>query len=269
MRHYSLAYLSAHRATVPEFIDIASQTGYAYVGLRLRPNLPGAPYQSFIDEPNVQRETLARLKNTGVQVFDIEIIRIGAQFDPHDYSALLEAGASLGAKAVLVASDDDLESRFAENYAKLCEFMKPYGLSADLEFMPWTGIKNAKAALSAIRSAGSPVNAGILVDALHFGRSSTSLEDLGRIPKDLIHYAQICDAQAGLGFTVEEMIQTAREDRLLPGEGTIDLDGLFATLPNTLPVSIEIPNFNRSNAVGEKAWAKAAIDATRELLKDN
>jgi sugar phosphate isomerase/epimerase len=269
MRRYSLAYLSAHRATVPEFIDIASQTGYECVGLRLRPNLPGAPFQSFIDEPNVQRETLARLKNTGVQVFDIEIIRIGPQFNPHDYISLLEAGAALGAKAVLVASDDDVEPRFAENYAKLCEFMKPYGLSADLEFMPWTGIKNAKAAVHAIQSAGSPGNAGLLVDALHFGRSTTTLEDLASIPKDLMHYAQICDAEGGVDFTVEEMIQTAREDRLLPGEGTIDLVGLFSALPNTIPISVEIPNFKRSGEIGEKAWAQAAIDATKLLLRDS
>ena len=83
-----------------------------------------------------------------------------------------------------------------------------------------------------------------------------------------MHYAQMCDAQGGLDFTVEEMIQTAREDRLLPGEGTINLVGLFSTLPSTIPISVEIPNFKRSAEIGEKAWAQAAIDATKLLVQD-
>ena len=33
----------------------------------------------------------------------------------------------------------------------------------------------------------------MLVDTLHVGRSSTTLDDLRDIPREWIHYAQLCD----------------------------------------------------------------------------
>ncbi len=268
MRTYSLAYLTANASTAPEAIGIAAALGYGFVGLRLQPNGPGAPFQSFIHDAAVQRETLARMADTGVQVFDLEIIRIGEQFDPVVHRPLLEAGAALKARAVLIAADDSNEQRLAQHYAQLCEFMQPYGLTADLEFMPWTGVKDAQAAMRVVREAGTPKNAGILVDALHFGRSTTTLQDIAAIPRDLLHYAQMCDAQVGLNFTTEELIHTARQERLLPGEGNIDVKGLFATLPQDLPVSVEIVNLERSKPIGDKAWAELCLNATKKVLGD-
>ena len=268
LRSYSLAYLTANESSVPEAISIAAELGYSSVGLRLKPNAPGAPFQSFIDDVQIQRETLARMADTGVTVFDIEIIRIGEVFDPAPYRALLEAGAALKAKAVLVAADDTHEPRLAQHYAQLCEYMQPYGLTADLEFMPWTGVKDAKAALRIMALAGHPKNAGILVDALHFGRSTSTLDDIANIPSHLLHYAQMCDAKAGLHFSTEELIHTARQERMLPGEGGIDLKGLFNALPGDMPVSIEIPDMIRAKAMGDKAWAEKALQATRHVLGD-
>jgi sugar phosphate isomerase/epimerase len=268
MRPYSLAYLTANASTVPQAIGIAAQLGYGFVGLRLQPNAPGAPHQRLMGDRAVLRETLARMADTGVQVFDLEIIRIGEVFDPVVHRPLLEAGAALKARAVLIAADDSNEQRFADHYAQLCAFMQPYGLTADLEFMPWTGVKDAQAAMRVVSQAGTPKNAGILVDALHFGRSTSSLADIAAIPRELLHYAQICDAQAGLNFTTEQLIHTARQERLLPGEGNIDLAGLFATLPQDLPVSVEVVNLERAQPIGDQAWAEFALNATKKVLDD-
>lgn len=268
MRTYSLAYLTANASTVPEAIRIAADLGYAYVGLRVQPNGPGAPFQSLIGDAAVLRETQALMRDTGVGVYDLEIIRIGEHFNPADHAALMDIGQTLGAKAVLIAADDTNETRLADHYARLCEVMRPYGLTADLEFMPWTAVKDAKSALRVIDLAGRPSNAGILVDALHFGRSTTSLADIAAIPRALLHYAQMCDATAGLNFTDDQLIHTARQERLLPGEGTIDVVGLFATLPQDLPVSVEIVNLERSKPIGDKAWAALCLQATQKVLGD-
>ena len=268
MRTYSLAYLTANASTVPQAVRIAAEFGYAYVGLRVQPNGPGAPYQTLIGDAAVLRETQAVMRDTGVGVYDLEIIRIGEQFNLADHAALMDIGQALNAKAVLIAADDINESRLADNYALLCEAMRPYGLTADLEFMPWTAVKDANSAMRVIERAGRPSNAGILVDALHFGRSTTSLADIAAIPRELLHYAQMCDAQAGLNFTTEELIHTARQERLLPGEGNIDVKGLFATLPQDLPVSVEIVNLERSKPIGDKAWAELCLNATKKVLGD-
>jgi len=268
MRRYSLAYLTANASTVPQAIDMAAALGYASVGLRLQPNGPGAPFQTLIGDAAVLRETQAIMRDTGVGVYDLEIIRIGERFNVAEHIALLDMGQTLGAKAVLIAADDTQESRLAEHYARLCEVMRGYGLTADLEFMPWTAVKDAKSALRVIELAGTPSNAGILVDALHFGRSTTSLQDIAAIPRDLLHYAQVCDAQAGLNFTTEALIHTARQARLLPSEGNIDVQGLFAALPQDLPVSVEIVNLERSKLIGDKAWAELCLNATKKVLGD-
>ncbi|TXI63278.1 MAG: sugar phosphate isomerase/epimerase [Limnohabitans sp.] len=262
-RIHSLAYLSSHRCTPAEAIRIAAQTGYQFVGLRLWPNAPGAPQQHLLDQPAALREALATQKETGVGVFDLEIIRINEQFDPHTWDALYDVGAQLQAKAILVAGDDPDEARLTDNYARLCEVMKPYGMSADLEFMPWTEVKDAKSALRIVRNAGMPANAGILVDALHFGRSTTSLDDIRAIPRQLLHYAQICDAQAGMHFSTEDMIHTARCERLLPGDGTIDIRGLFAALPADLPISVEVVNFGREAHTPPANWAAECLARSR------
>jgi sugar phosphate isomerase/epimerase len=266
-RQYSLAYLTSYQCTPPQAIRVAAATGYAHVGLRLWPNAPGAPQQYLLGEPEVLRETLAAQRDTGVGVFDLEIIRIGEQFDPHTWDALYEAGAALKAQAILVAGDDADEERLTENYARLCEVMQPFGMTADLEFMPWTAVKDAKSALRIVQNAGSPANAGILVDALHFGRSTTTLDDIRAIPRDLLHYAQICDAQAGLNFSTEEMIHTARSERLLPGQGNIDLQGLFSALPAGLPVSVEVVNFAQQAAASPKDWAASCLAASRPFTQ--
>lgn len=266
MRDYSLAYLTACHSTVPEAVDIAHACGYRAVGLRVRPNAPGAPYQALLGDEPLIRETLARLQSTGVTVFDLEIIRLDAQFQVQTYEAMLALGQRLGARAVLVAADDLEPVRLAQNYARLCEFMQPFGLSANLEFMPWTAVRTANEAQQVIRAAGEPGNAGVLVDALHFGRSHTTLQDIRDIPRSWIHYAQICDAEAGTAFTTEQLIHTAREERLLPGEGTIDLAGLFRAIPGDIPVSVEVVNLSRSRAMGDAAWARLALEASRRVV---
>lgn len=266
-RLYSLAYLGSHRCTPAQAIQVAAQTGYQYVGLRLWPNAPGAPQQHLLGQPQALREALAAQSDTGVGVFDLEIIRINAQFDPHTWDALYDVGAQLKAKAILVAGDDTDETRLTDNYARLCEVMQPYGMTADLEFMPWTAVKDAKSALRIVQNAGSPSNAGILVDALHFGRSATTLEDIRAIPRELLHYAQICDAEAGLNFTTEEMIHTARCERLLPGDGSIDVRSLFAALPADLPVSVEVVNFGREANTPPTAWAAECLAKSRPFVE--
>ncbi len=266
-RIYSLAYLSSHRCTPAQAIQVAAQTGYSFVGLRLWPNAAGAPQQHLLGQPEALRETLAAQRDTGVGVFDLEIIRIGEQFDPHTWDALYDAGSALKAKAILVAGDDANEARLTDNYARLCEVMKPFGMTADLEFMPWTAVKDAASALRIMKNAGMPSNAGILVDALHFGRSTTTLDDIRAIPRALLHYAQICDAQAGLNFSTEQMIHTARCERLLPGDGTIDVQGLFDALPADLPVSVEVVNFGREANTSVRDWAAECLAKSRPFVE--
>jgi sugar phosphate isomerase/epimerase len=264
-RFYSLAYLTSCHLSPSDVFRVGAELGYHAVGFRFLPNMPGGPQQHLIGKPELLRETLAVQRDTGLQVVDLEIIRIGENFDAAQFDPLFEIGAALKAKAVLVAGDDTNEERLATSYARLCERMRPYHLTADLEFMPWTALDCVSTALRVIDRAGQPANAGILTDALHFGRSATTLADVRNMPRHLLHYAQICDAKAGHNFTTEEMIHTARSERLLAGEGDIDVKGLFAALPPDLPVSVEVIHNERMarlglDYAGQKEWARICLD---------
>ena len=167
---------------------------------------------------------------------------------------------------MLVAGDDPVPARLAESYARLCAVMRPYGFTADLEFMPWTAIPNLRSALEVIAAAGRPENAGVLVDALHYARSDTRLDEIASIQRRWLHYAQICDAPADLPETQAEYLHMGRCKRLLPGEGGIGLRELYARLPADLPISVEIPNDLRAPACGYREWARQALVATRTVL---
>ena len=262
-RAYSLAYLSSHRCTAAQALAVAARQGYGFVGLRLWPNAPGGAHQAMLGQPALLKEALAVQRDTGVGVFDLEIIRIGPEFDPHTWDALYEAGAALKAKAILVAGDDSDTARLATNYARLCEVMAPFGMTADLEFMPWTAVPDARRALRTVQAAGMAANACILVDALHVGRSHTTPDDIRALPRALLHYAQICDAQAGTHWSTEQMIHTARCQRLLPGEGSIDVRGLFEALPADLPISVEVIDLEREQAHSPDDWAALCLAASR------
>lgn len=264
---YSLAYMTSHRCTPVQSISVAARLGYGLVGFRAWPNTPDGPHQPLIGHPEAVRETLAALRDTGVGVLDLEIIRLNADFDVHTWDALYELGAMLGARHILVVGDDRDEGRLADHYAQLCDALRPFGLTADLEFMAWTAVPDARSALRVLRAAGSPSNAGILVDALHVGRSHTTLDDLRALPAEWLHYQQLCDGTAGTGFTDEELVHTARCARLFPGEGTIDLRGILQALPASLPVSVEIVHLLREAATDPLDWAAQCLQATRRVVE--
>lgn len=268
MRSYSLAYLSAPPTlTAPQVVEVAAAVGYQFVGLRLLPSAPGGTWQPLISDPALLRETQAQLRDTGVGVMDLEVIRIGAGFDPGACATFMEVGATLQARAVLVIGEDTDEARLADSFARLCALAAPYGLTVDLEFLPWSTVPDASSAMRVVQRAGAPANAGVLVDALHAARSSTTLDDIAAIPRSQLHYAQICDAPLGGPFTVEELLHTARQERLLPGEGGIGLARIFAQLPESLPVSVEIPHHLRMPQLGAREWARQALAATRAVLE--
>lgn len=264
---YSLAYLTSTPLAPPDAVVLADKLGYQAIGVRIAPAAPGGEFSPLTTDPVMLRETVRRIEDTGIPVFDVEIARLGADFKPDHFTAFLEAAGRLKARAILVAGDDPDESRLTDSFAKFCRAAEPYGLTADLEFMPWTAVKNAKAALRIVSTAGEP-NGRVLVDALHVARSATTLDDVAGLPRHLLSYAQLCDAPAGIPATQEELIHTARCARLLPGDGGIDLHGLVRALPDDLPLSLEIPNAEWLPKLGAEEWGRRALAAARQIVAE-
>ena len=103
MRSLSLAALTMLDVPPPEQVRIAALTGYSHVGLRLLPATPDDPdYDMLGDTPTV-RETLAALRDTGIRVSDVEIVRLTPDFSLDALQPFLETAARLEAQQVLDA----------------------------------------------------------------------------------------------------------------------------------------------------------------------
>jgi len=265
MPAFSLAALTVLELAPPALIDVAAACGYDAVGIRLLPTMPGAVAYPLMDDATTLKETLARLDATGIRVADLEVVALRPETDIAAFSAFFETGARLGAKHILVAAYDPDLGRFVDRYAAFCEAAAPYGLTADLEFMPWTYVPDLATA-SRIVAPMAQANAGILVDALHFDRSRSSVAELGTVPVPRLHYWQLCDGPAERPATTEALIDAARHERMFPGEGGIDLVALARAMPADITISIEVPTVGLARTMGARDRARRALDAARNVI---
>jgi sugar phosphate isomerase/epimerase len=266
MANFSLAALTVLDLAPPEMIELAVRCGYEKVGLRLLPATPGGIAYRLMEDAPLMRETLRRLQSTGVTVADLEVVAFRPETDVASFTPFFEAGARLGAKHILVAAYDPDLPRFSDRYRQFCEVAAQHGLTSDLEFMPWTSVPDLKTAMRIVGEINHPA-AGILVDALHFDRSQSALADLRTIPVERLHYWQLCDGPAERPSTTEQLIHAAREERMFPGEGGIDLVELTRAMPDSLTISIEVPTVQLAKTVDTETRARRALAAGRAVVE--
>jgi sugar phosphate isomerase/epimerase len=236
-------------------VRIAAQAGYTHVGLRLVP-VAGQPYEHPLDVELVE----TCLRDTGVRVLDVEVFRLTRETKVADWERVLAISQRLGASDILVHGADADESRLTETFGRLCELAGRHRLRANLEPMPWVDVSNVAKALRVLRGAGK-ANSGLLVDAIHFFRAGDSLDELRNVPREYLHYAQLCDARREKPADMQEIIRQARGDRRFPGEGGLDLRGLLAALPADIPLSLEVPVAEKLEPLERARRARAATAA--------
>lgn len=268
MKHpLALSALTVLELTPPEMVSCAAETGYDLVGLRLIPATPEERRYPTIGRTRMVLETRKRLDETGMKVWDVEILRLKPETSvTADYEPFLETGAFLGASQVLVAGNDGDRSRLADNFAALAELAQSYGLTPNMEFMPWTEVKDLADAADLLHQAGHP-NSGLLIDSIHFDRSASSAEDIAALPPEWFRYLQLCDAVAERPETTEELLYQARVGRLLPGQGGLNILAPLRYLPEELPICIEAPVVTNV-PVPPRERAAAALEAARATLSN-
>lgn len=242
-RKLTVAHLTAIDLPPPALIEAAAEAGLDGVGLRLlrvTPDSPGYPLTGREDLAATRRA----LQATGLEVADVEFLRITPEFQLSDIAALLEVGAELGARHLITAPYDDDLSRLSDSLATVAEAAERHGMRAVLEFFPWTPVPDLATCWQVVQQAG-PLP-GILLDTLHFDRSGSSLDDIARIPADRFPFLHLADAPRQDSYTTEALLDTARRQRFVPGEGAIDLGAILAALPTGRPIGLEIPDAARA-----------------------
>jgi len=237
----------------PATVSAAVAAGFDAIGVWVDPETWTAA---------ITRETKARLAEGGIPVLDVEVIWIRPGPDNPDHFRILDIGAELGAANALVVSSEPDLSAAAGKLARIAEHGRAVGVRVHLEFGSFTEVKSLAGALRLLEHCGAS-DAGLLIDPLHLSRTGGSPEDVAAVPRGRFAYAQFCDATATGPdpSNVPAIITEALDLRLMPGEGDLPLEALLKSLPDNLPLSVEL----RSKALREAY--PAAADRAIALAK--
>lgn len=262
---FSLAHLTVLTLPPPEMLRVAARTGYRTVGLRLLAATNSSPSYPLMHDPALLRDTKAAMAETGIGVLDIELVRIEPDTGVAALEPFLAAGAELGARHLITAPYDPDLSRLADRLGAIADLSARYALRPVLEFFPWTAVPDLETAIHVVETAGRP-DIGILVDALHFNRSGSTVAQLQRVPASHLPFMHVCDAPVRDSYTTGELLHAGRMERLPPGEGAIDIRGILQHMPPGIPLALEVPMTAFTAAAGPEAVALRVRQAAGRLL---
>lgn len=263
-RFLGIAPLSFIELSPPDMVACAAEAGFDGLGLRLIPATPTERRHDSIGNTALVRETVRRLRETGLRVSDVELFRLQPQTCVADFSAALETGALLGARQATVSCQIAAFGQLVDCFGAFCELAAGFGITANIEPTPWVEVRTVAMADRLIVAAG--VDAGIVVDPLHFDRAADELAQLARLPASRFNFMQLCDAPAARPADLDTMLFQARAERLMPGDGGLDLKALLATVPADTPISLEVPMHALAATTPASVRARRMLQKTRALL---
>lgn len=257
-RQLGLAPLTYLELSPPDMVSCAAEAGYDFLGLRLIAATPEGPHHDSVGDTPLIRETARRLQDTGIALLDIEIFRIKPDTKVADFRAAMETGARLGARHATVGGQDEDFQRLVDNFTALCELAGEFGIQCNIEPTPWTEIATVAGAAKVVKASGR-ANAGVLVDSIHFDRIVDDTKALPAYPASCFPYMQLCDAPAERPTDMATLLHQARNERMMPGDGGIDLRAQLGGLPAGIPIALEIPM---------QAWSRntPALERTKRML---
>lgn len=266
---FSLAHLTALKCPTPELVYIAAEAGYDYISPRvINLGIAGEGNYDLASQPELLKETIKALDETGLKVHDIELFRIIDKTDIESYKPAMEVAAKLGAKHILSSVWTADKTYYTEEFGKLCASAREFGLNVQLEFVTWAEVCNLKEAATLLRAVNAS-NAGVMIDTLHAYRSRVSPDELAECPKEWFQFCHICDGPLEIPATKPEMVPVGRDARLYIGEGAINIAAYLKKMPDNMVYSIELPNLQRVSEYGYKEHAKRCIDTAKAYLNSN
>lgn len=274
-RKFSLAYLTIPGTDPVSQIRIAKEAGYDSVSLRTIPmHLPGEPEFLPDKDPALFEAIKKALKEYDMPLMDIELARVRKDLDINEYRSAFATAAELGATDVLGSIWTRDRAWYTDIAGKVADMAKEYGLCYNIEFLPWAGVRSLQEDITLIDDLGRD-NVFVMVDTLHAGRAGVTADELARTPAKYFRFIHLCDGPAGPdgdpvldNIKDELMLFTAREGRLYPGEGVMDIAGMIKAMPE-IPLSIELPNLKEMSVRGAAGHAARCLETAKAYFKAN
>ncbi|WP_165323134.1 sugar phosphate isomerase/epimerase family protein [Rhizorhabdus phycosphaerae] len=264
----SLAPLSLPELTPDLFLRAAAAAGFSRVALRLFGGDAAKPRilsPALVESPAMVAELGRIAAGEAVAVAEIEVLMIGRSSDIAACEPMLAAAAGIGVGQLVACVVDEDLGRAAERVRDLALLARSHGIRLGLEFAPTTRLRSLDAALALIEATGE-ADIGIVVDALHLARSGGTAADVAAAPGDRLCLLQLCDAPLVAPVNPEDRMREARERRLVPGAGEIDLVSLVAAMPAGASFSVEVPDAERVARLGPVGHARGVREAAERLF---
>ena len=154
----------------------------------------------------------------------------------------------------------------ADALAGVAERAAQHGLQVTLEFLPWSGIPDAAAALDIVRRADRP-GATVMLDTWHHFRGGGELAQIRAIPGAKLGGIQLNDAPKQ---PAEDLVVESMQARLLPGEGDIPLGDILRAIRATgthAPLGVEVFSAELDTLPPVEVGRRAGTAARRVLAR--
>lgn len=99
-----------------------------------------------------------------------------------------------------------------------------------------------------------------------FYRSRVKAEELDLLPAERLSYVHLCDCGPEIPEDIPSLVKTGIQERLIPGEGAVDIRGLMERIPQAVR-GMEIPNPDRMKHQGTEHYIQYCLKQTRAYLE--
>ncbi|HZP29628.1 MAG TPA: TIM barrel protein [Acidimicrobiia bacterium] len=209
-------------------IDGAAAAGFTLFGpdvfsLAGAPDGPAADPGALADAAGA---VASRLDGHGMRCYEIAALMVG-----DDETDAVTQARTIAALAqvlrpdwiltnVVAPVDDPLVARLS----RCADIVGESGARLAVEYLPWTPVAGARAALEVATRTGLD-RVKVLLDVWHHFRGPDTWDDLDAVPLDAVAYLQFSDA---LPMATDDLMAETIGRRVFPGEGEFDLDGWCA-----------------------------------------
>ena len=258
-RELGIAPLSALNTSPDEFIYLAHEVGFDFVGLRVIPVTPNEPHYDLSLGSDLHKKVHKALADTGLKVKDAEFILLDGSNQRDVWMTAMERAASFSAATLTVAVGDTDRERTIDTVAAMVEAGKDFGITPAIEPISYQAVNDIASAVD-IATTGS----FFLPDTLHMRRVGASPQQLADA-SSYVTMMQICGVEPSRPEDREGLVHESRAHRLAPDEGASDVAGYIRALPPDIPISVEAPNDIFVQERGTKAWLEHLHKAGRKL----
>ncbi|MFP7492289.1 sugar phosphate isomerase/epimerase [Terribacillus saccharophilus] len=232
--------LSFNQATTLENSDLANdlelceQHGYDYIEIRTMDKLPEYLEQQSLEQLSsyFQEHHIKPLALNALVYFNNRSEEDYQQL-LKEFKQMLEYAKELQVPYIVVVPlvtkekilKEDIKSSSVAVLQELAELAEPYGVKLAVEFVghPECTINTFEQAYDIVEHVNDP-NVGLVLDCFHFHAMNSSMDTLKQADISKIFILHMDDTE---DFPIGSLVD---EDRVWPGHGAIDLDGILSVL---------------------------------------